>query len=368
MLCRAAGIPISRVAGITGTQVREKRATTEVDLQKLKHDSNKAAVYLARTTTFTTHGPKGYEQPRSFQGSIAERNASRRIPRNVPSNAQKDIDYTILVKKFGGYHPQFREFKPPSAPVGKESRNILFSKLPPPPSSANSASYVTDSELYLDGRTLAEELNQYYEPVKHNEPDGSPIVAQCPIRQALLEYDAKKEANYNGFGYNEPDGKPPTRPCMVEDGLGEYDQTAKYDGATPFTFNEPDGLPIEPICEVETALSQYDSTATYDGAKPFTFNEPDGLPVEPSCEVEAALDSYDQKATYDGARPFTFNEPDGLPVEPVSEVETALKEYDAKPEANDYKPFAHNEPNGQQPQKTNGPGQQSVQGVPPAGA
>lgn len=352
VLSGQAGIPNSfgRVAGIAGTVVCEKKSTVDVDLQKLKHDSNRAAVYLARTTTtttFTSYKPKGYDQPRSSQSYIAERNASHRIPRNGPPRAQKsdNFEQAIPVRKFSGYHSQFEAFKPPVVPVSKKSGNILFNRSPPS-APLNSAPYVTDSELYLDGKTLEQELKGYYKAVKHNEPDGSPVDAPCPVREALKEYDASPECNYHGFAYNEPDGKPPAEPCPVEDGLSEYDQTAKYDGAKPFTFNEPDGLPIEPVCEVESALNEYDQKATYDGAKPFTFNEPDGLPIEPVSEVETALSDYDQNATYNGSKPFTFNEPDGLPIEPVSEVETGLNDYDQTAKYDGAKPFTFNEPDG----------------------
>lgn len=319
MLSRQAGVPISfsRVAGIAGSVVCERKSTVDVDLQKLKHDSNQAAVYLARTT-FTSYKPKGYDQPRSSQSYTTERNASRRINKYGPSKNESlgNVECAVAENTFSGYRPQFEEFKPPGAPFSKGSDNILLNKPPPPsPPPAGSVIYVTDSELYLDGRTLEQELSVYYKPVQHNEPDGSPIEVPCPIREALKDYDTKADCNYNGFGYNEPDGKPPVEAQPIEHGLGEYDQKAQYDAS-----------------------------------KPFTFNEPDGLLIEPSCVVESALGDYDQKAQYEGSKPFTFNEPDGLLIEEPCAVESALNEYDAKLEANDYKPFAHNEPNGQQAQ------------------
>lgn len=330
MLSRQAGIPISlRVAGIAGTVVCERKAAEEVDLQKLKHDSNQAAVYIARSTTFTSYKPISSE-PRTPQSYIAERNASRRIPGFNPKKNKKsnDTEYTIPVKTFSGYRPQFDEFKPPMAPVA--TGNLLFNKPPGPPAPSGAATYVTDSELYLDGRTLEQELTPYYKPVKAYEPDGLPVDAVCPIQEALLEYDAKPNVDYNGFGYNEPDGKPIEVPCSVEEGLNDYDQTAKYDGAKPFTFNEPDGLPAKPACEVESALDQYDQKATYDGAKPFTFNEPDGLPIEAVCEVESALNEYDLKKEANGYQPFGHNEPNGQPPQKVDSTRAALDEYDQK--------------------------------------
>ena len=329
MLSRQAGIPISfRAAGIPGTVVCERKAAAEVDLQRLKHDSNQAGVYIARSTTFTSYKPISSE-PRTPQSYIAERNASRRIPGFNPKKTKKpnDTEHAIPVKTFSGYRPQFEEFKPPVAPVS--TANPL-NKPPGTPASSGAATYVTDSELYFDGRTLEQELNPYYKPIKAYEPDGLPVDAVCPIQQALSEYDAKPNVDYNGFGYNEPDGKPIELPCSVEKGLNDYDQTAKYDGAKPFTFNEPDGLPVEPACEVESALDQYDQNATYDGAKPFTFNEPDGLPIEAACKVESALNEYDLKKEANGYQPFGHNEPNGQPPQKADSTRAALNEYDQK--------------------------------------
>lgn len=330
MLSRQAGIPISfRVAGISGTVVCERKAIAEVDLQKLKHDSNQAAVYITRSQTFTSYKPISSE-PRTTQSYIAERNASRRIPGFNPKKTKKssDTEHAFSVKTFSGYYPQFEEFKPPVAPVS--TGNLLFNKLPGTPAPSGATTYVTDSELYLDGRTLEQELNPYYKPVQAFEPDGLPVDAVCPIQEALSEYDAKPNVEYSGFGYNEPDGKPIELPCSVEEGLNDYDQTAKYDGARPFTFNEPDGLPVEPACEVESALDQYDQKATYGGAKPFTFNEPDGLPIEAVSEVASALNEYDLKKEANGYQPFGHNEPNGQPPQKVDSTRAALSEYDQK--------------------------------------
>lgn len=326
MLSRQAGIPISfKAAGIAGTVVCERKAAAEVDLQRLKHDSNQAAVYIARSTTFTSYKPISSE-PWTPQNYIAERNANRRIPgfNSKKTKKSNDTDHAIPGKPFSGYRPQFEEFKPPMAPVS--IGNLLFNK--PAPSGA--ATYVTDSELYLDGRTLEQELNPYYKPVKAYEPDGLPVDAVCPIQHALSEYDAKPNVDYNGFGYNEPDGKPIELPCSIEEGLNDYDQIAKYDGAKPFTFNEPDGLPVEPACEVESALEQYDQKATYDGEKPFTFNEPNGLPIEAVCEIESALNEYDLKKEANGYQPFVHNEPNGQPPQKADSTRAALNEYDQK--------------------------------------
>ena len=329
MLSRQAGIPISfRSAGIAGTVVCERKAAAEVDFQRLKHDSNQTAVYIARNTTFTSYKPISSE-PRTPQSYFGDRSASRRVPGFNPKKTKKsnDSEHAIPVKTFSGYRPQFEEFRPPVAPVS--TGNIPFNKPPETPAPSGAATYVTDSELYLDGRTLEQELNPYYKPVKAYEPDGLPVDAACPIQQALSEYDAKPNVNYNGFGYNEPDGKLIELPCSVE-GLNDYDRNAKYDGAKPFTFNEPDGLPIEPACEVESALDEYDQTAAYDGAKPFTFNEPDGLPIEAVCEVESALNEYDLKKEANGYQPFGYNEPNGQALPKANFTRAALNECDQK--------------------------------------
>lgn len=294
------------------------RKVSELNLRELKVSSSQSSIYLARASYTVT------------------RSRSNQPPK-------VEAAHSIPVKK---YKPFLNKFERPSSGI--------YGPPPPPPIRFSGTSYITDSELYLDGRTLEEELSRYAKPFKWNEPDGLLQDPHCPVRQALMEYETKAHPDvYNGFGYNEPDGKPPTTVTSTEEALAEFDNNASI-YAKPFKWNEPDGLPEEPVSATEEALREYDETKS-DGYKPFGYMEPDGLPVEKLSSTEAALQEFDQTQAY--SKGFAFQEPDGLPPTKVSSLDEALKEFDQKQVYD--KGFAAYEPDGQ-PQLAADPVQEAL--------
>ncbi len=291
-----------------------KQRQSQVGLKNLVNDSNLAAVYLARATSYTSYTA----HPKSSNGYRAARAASRSISKYGVNSQRDSSSYQIPVKKFAGYKPQFSEFQPPSGVTG-----------PPPPAPLPTEPYVTDSELYLDGRTLEEELSAYYKAVRHNEPDGSPEPAPCPIRQALKEYDLKAGPDiYNGFGYNEPDGKPPVQAKSQDDCLKEYEQKVHANGYKSVAWNEPDGLPQEKPSEIEGFLAEYEKKDA-NAYQSFGYNEPDGKPAPEPSSLEDALAEFDQNDA-NAYKPFGYNEPDGKAPEQPDQVNEALAEFDQK--------------------------------------
>lgn len=282
-----------------------KGRVSDINLRELKVNSQ-SSIYLARASYTVTNPTKSNQT----QGSEAARDTP--------------------IKKF------LNKFERPSSGI--------YGPPPPPPIRFSGTSYITDSELYLDGRTLKEELSRYATGIRWNEPDGLIEDSHCPVRQALMEYEKKAHPDvYNGFGYNEPDGKPPITVTSTEEAISEFDNNASI-YAQPFKWNEPDGLPQEPLSATEQALKEYDETKSH-GYKPFGYMEPDGLPTEKLSSTEAALNEFDQTQSYE--KGFAFQEPDGLPPSEVSSTEKALNEFDQQQVYN--KGFAAYEPDGQAP-------------------
>jgi hypothetical protein len=248
--------------------------------------------------------------------------------------------FSIPVKKFKGYTPQFGAFAPP-APVPTESTAApVAAKL------NNPKAYVSDSQLYLDGKQWDEEL-QTYVPVKYAEPDGNvmgsrsePPAEHDTLQEALAEYE--KKASYSEpFQYAEPDGN--VMGSRVEEIKDTLQQAlAEYPGDyydQPFKYAEPDGNVMgsragTPEHILQRQLEEY---------KPFAYAEPDGNPMGSRAEIPEHLVLRGSEAKK--YKPFAFSEPHGAPVGSRSEAADALAEaLGSHPE--EYKPFGYMEPNG----------------------
>jgi hypothetical protein len=105
------------------------------------------------------------------------------------ATASKPATNPIPVKTFKGYRSQFSQFTPPQVSQSIEEKTTS----PSAPAIENATatdSVLSDSEMYLDGRSLEEELG-IYEPYRHNEPDGQPPLEADPVEEALKHFEER---------------------------------------------------------------------------------------------------------------------------------------------------------------------------------
>lgn len=180
---------------------------SNINLQKLQHDSARAAVYLARATSGSFHNASnaathrgqgrtlGNDGAESFAKYDIDPITNRKIlkhdssPSNSPSTSSS---HNIPVRTFKDYPSQSSKLRPPDEHSSQHPGVIHLGSPPPPEMPSTGTPYITDSELYLDGRTLEEELGDY-KPFEHNEPDGHFPPPPDPVEAALSEYDQKWE-------------------------------------------------------------------------------------------------------------------------------------------------------------------------------
>ncbi|KFY23404.1 hypothetical protein V493_05875 [Pseudogymnoascus sp. VKM F-4281 (FW-2241)] len=254
----------------------------------------------------------------------------------------------IPIKNFYDHGPPVSQFPGPE-PLPKQS-TATTSDSSPTTASQSKATYVTDSELYRDGRTVEQELG-VYTPFQHNEPDGHFPPPPDPVEQALSNGRPLEEelGIYKPFRYNEPDGHFPPPPDPVEQALSNGKPLAEELGNyKPFRYNEPDGHFPPPPDPVEQALANGRTLKEELGIyKPFRHNEPDGHPPVSADSSGKISGNRRQLADELGVyKPFRYNEPDGQFAPPADPVNKALNEFDQEwdSELKAYKPSRKNGP------------------------
>ncbi|KFY81944.1 hypothetical protein V500_10946 [Pseudogymnoascus sp. VKM F-4518 (FW-2643)] len=344
---------------------------TRVNLQELKNDATRTASNLARATSgsintsrkATTDGHSGRAPTNDgaqFLGLKYDIDpiTNRKVFKQDSStlSTQPDSPAThIPIKNFYDHGPPVSQFPGPQ-PLPKQSAAATSDGLPTT-ASQSKGTYVTDSELYRDGRSVEQELG-VYTPFQHNEPDGHFPPPPDPVEQALRNGRplAEELEIYKPFRYNEPDGHFPPPPDPVEQALNNGRPLEEELGIyKAFRYNEPDGHYPPPPDPVEQALNNGRSLKEELGIyKAFRHNEPDGHP--PVNSASETLGNRRQLADELGVyRPFRYNEPDGHYAPPPDPVDKALNEFDQKwdPELKTYTAFRHNEPDGHIPPPPN---------------
>ncbi|KFY74636.1 hypothetical protein V499_05383 [Pseudogymnoascus sp. VKM F-103] len=344
---------------------------SRVNLQKLKNDATRTASNLARATSgsintsrkATTDGHSGrtpssdglfnlkYEIDPITNRKVFKQDSSTLSPQtDTPASH-------IPNQKFYDHGPPVSQFPGPQ-PLPKQSTKTALDGLATT-ASQSQGTYVTDSELYRDGRTVEQELG-VYTPFQHNEPDGHFPPPPDPVEQALSNGRPLEEelGDYQPFRYNEPDGHFPPPPDPVEQALNNGRPLEEELGIyKPFRYNEPDGHFPPPPDPVEQALNNGRSLKEELGIyKAFRHNEPDGHPPVSADSAGQTLGNRRQLADELGVyKPFRYNEPDGQFAPPPDPVNKALNEFDQEwdPELKAYTAFRHNEPNGHIPPPPN---------------
>lgn len=341
---------------------------SRVNLQKLKNDATRTASNLARASSgsmntsrkATTDGHSGrtptndgvqFLNLKYDIDPITNRKVFKKDSSTLSTQTDSPASH-IPIKNFYDHGPAVSQFPGPQ-PIPKQSTTTTPGGLPTT-ASQSKGTYVTDSELYRDGRTVEQELG-VYTPFQHNEPDGHFPPPPDPVEQALNNGRplAEELGIYKAFRYNEPDGHFPPPPDPVEQALSNGRPLEEELGIyKPFRYNEPDGHYPPPPDPVEQALNNGRSLKEELGIyKPFRHNEPDGHPPAP-VGSSGALGNRRQLADELGVyKPFRYNEPDGQFAPPPDPVNKALNEFDQKwdPELKAYTAFRHNEPDGHFP-------------------
>ncbi|OBT45485.1 hypothetical protein VE00_04550 [Pseudogymnoascus sp. WSF 3629] len=344
---------------------------SRVNLQKLKNDATRTASNLARATSgsintsrkATTDGHSG--RIPSNDGLLNQKYeidpiTNRKVFKQDSSTLSTQTDTPashIPIKNLFDLGPPVSQFPGPQ-PLPKQLTKTTPDGLATS-ASQSKGTYVTDSELYRDGRTVEQELG-VYTPFQHNEPDGHFPPPPDPVEQALSNGRPLEEelGDYQPFRYNEPDGHFPPPPDPVEQALNNGRPLEEELGIyKPFRYNEPDGHFPPPPDPVEQALTNGRSLKEELGIyKAFRHNEPDGHPPVSGDSAEQTLGNRRQLADELGVyRPFRYNEPDGHFTPPPDPVDKALNEFDQEwdPELKAYTAFRHNEPDGRIPPPPN---------------
>lgn len=344
---------------------------SRVNLQKLKNDATRTASNLARATSgsintsrkATTDGHSG--RIPSNDGLLNQKYeidpiTNRKVFKQDSSTLSTQTDTPashIPIKNLFDLGPPVSQFPGPQ-PLPKQLTKTTPDGLATS-ASQSKGTYVTDSELYRDGRTVEQELG-VYTPFQHNEPDGHFPPPPDPVEQALSNGRPLEEelGDYQPFRYNEPDGHFPPPPDPVEQALNNGRPLEEELGIyKAFRYNEPDGHFPPPPDPVEQALTNGRSLKEELGIyKAFRHNEPDGHPPVSGDSAEQTLGNRRQLADELGVyRPFRYNEPDGHFAPPPDPVDKALNEFDQEwdPELKAYTAFRHNEPDGRIPPPPN---------------
>ncbi|KAL5348395.1 hypothetical protein ACLOAV_006878 [Pseudogymnoascus australis] len=345
---------------------------TRVNLRELKNDATRTASNLARATSgsintsrkATTDGHSG-RAPTNDGASLLNQKyeidpiTNRKVFKQDSSTLSTQTTQTdspashIPIKNFYDHGPPVSQFPGPQ-PLQKQSATTAPESLAST-ASQSKGTYVTDSELYRDGRTVEQELG-VYTPFQHNEPDGHFPPPPDPVEEALSNGRPLEEelGIYKPFRYNEPDGHFPPPPDPVEQALSNGRPLEEELGIyKPFRYNEPDGHFPPPPDPVEKALNKGRTLKEELGIyKPFRHNEPDGHPPGPVGSTKAGLGNRRQLADELGVyKPFQYNEPDGHYAPPPNPVDKALNEFDQKwdPELKPYSASPRNETDGHIP-------------------
>ncbi|KFY29929.1 hypothetical protein V494_08369 [Pseudogymnoascus sp. VKM F-4513 (FW-928)] len=346
---------------------------TRVNLQDLKNDATRTASNLARATSgsintsrkattdrYSIRAPTSDAAPLLNLKYDIDPITNRKVQKQDSSTLSTHTDSPaghIPIESFYDQGPAVSQFPGPQ-PLPKQSSTATRDGLPTT-ASPNKGSYVTDSELYRDGRTVEQELG-VYTPFQHNEPDGHFPPPPDPVEQALSNGRPLEEELdiYKPFRYNEPDGHFPPPPDPVEQALSNGRPLEEELGIyKPFRYNEPDGHFPPPQDPVEQALNNGRSLKEELGIyKPFRHNEPDGHPPDSAVSVGGALGNRRQLADELGDyKPFRYHEPDGQYAPPPDPVDNALNEFDQKwdPEIKAYTSSRRNQPDGHIPPPPN---------------
>ncbi|KFY66590.1 hypothetical protein V497_00817 [Pseudogymnoascus sp. VKM F-4516 (FW-969)] len=344
---------------------------SRVNLQKLKNDATRTASNLARATSgsintsrkATTDGHSGRAPTNDGLLNLKydiDPITNRKVFKQDSSTLSTQTDSPashIPIKNFYDHGPPVSQFPGPQ-PIPTQSATTTTNGSSTT-ASQSKGTYVTDSELYRDGRTVEQELG-VYTPFQHNEPDGHFPPPPDPVEQALSNGRSLEEelGIYKPFRYNEPDGHFPPPPDPVEQALSNGRSLEEELGIyKPFRYNEPDGHFPPPPDPVEQALSNGRTLKEELGIyKPFRHNEPDGHPPAPAGSTGKTLGNRRQLADELGDyKPFRYNEPDGHFAPPPNPVDNALNEFDQKwdPELKAYTAVRHNKPDGYIPPPPN---------------
>ncbi|OBT66148.1 hypothetical protein VE03_05160 [Pseudogymnoascus sp. 23342-1-I1] len=342
---------------------------TRVNLQELKNDATRTASNLARATSGSINTSRKATTDRHSartptndgtqllnQKYEIDPITNRKVFKQDSSTLSAQTDSpasTIPIENFYEHGPPVSQFPSPQT-LPKQSATTAPDGLAAT-ASQSKGTYVTDSELYRDGRTVEQELG-VYTPFQHNEPDGHFPPPPDPVEQALSNGRplAEELGIYTPFRYNEPDGHFPPPPDPVEQALSNGRPLEEELGIyKPFRYNEPDGHFPPPPDPVEQALNNGRSLKEELGIyKAFRHNEPDGHPPVSGESSGKSLGNRrllaDELGVY---KPFRYNEPDGHYAPPPDAVDKALNEFDQKwdPEIKAYRAFRYNEPDGHIP-------------------
>ncbi|KFY14515.1 hypothetical protein V491_06021 [Pseudogymnoascus sp. VKM F-3775] len=337
---------------------------SRVNLQELKNDATRIASNIARATSGSINTSRKATTDRhsartpTNDGTLLNQKydidpiTNRKVFKQESSTSSTQADSPaghLPIENFYDQGPPVSQFPGPQ-PLPKQSTTTTRDGASAS-TSQSKGTYVTDSELYRDGRTVEQELG-VYTPFQHNEPDGHFPPPPDPVEQALSNGRPLEEelGIYKPFRYNEPDGHFPPPPDPVEQALSNGRPLEEELGIyKPFRYNEPDGHFTPPPDPVEQALTNGRPLEEELGIyKPFRYNEPDGHFPPPPDPVEQALNNgrtlKEELGVY---KPFRHNEPDGHPpVSADSAGGTLRNRRQLADELVVYKPFLYNEPDG----------------------
>ncbi|ELR04398.1 hypothetical protein GMDG_01474 [Pseudogymnoascus destructans 20631-21] len=333
---------------------------SRVNLQKLKNDATSGSINTSRKATTDGHSGTpsndGLLNLKYEIDSITNRKVFKQDSSTLSAQTDTPASH-ISIQKLYDHGPPVSQFPGPQ-PLPKQSATTTRDG-PSTTASQSKGAYVTDSELYRDGRTVEQELG-VYTPFQHNEPDGHFPPPPDPVEQALSNGRPLEEelGDYQPFRYNEPDGHFPPPPDPVEHALNNGRPLEEELGIyKPFRYNEPDGHFPPPPDPVEQALNNGRSLKEELGIyKAFRHNEPDGHPPVSADSAGGTLGNRLQLADELGVyKPFRYNEPDGHFAPPPDPMNKALNDFDQEwdPELKAYTAFRHNEPNGHIPPPPN---------------